>query len=73
MNSAFQKYLREHVHFYEEVSPVLEYSLALTLKVVEKPSVVDLGCGDGEFTLKAKEKNGCDEIIGVDADEEELK
>ena len=37
-----------------------------------KAKVVDLGCGNGEFTLRAKEKIGCDEIIGVDADEERL-
>jgi ubiquinone/menaquinone biosynthesis C-methylase UbiE len=28
--------------------------------------VVDLGCGNGNFTLKIKEKIGCDKIIGVD-------
>jgi len=43
------------------------------LEFNQKAKVVDLGCGNGEFTLRAKgEKIGCDEIIGVDADEEML-
>jgi len=42
-DSSFQKYSSRHVHFYdEEVSPLLEYGLALTLKSCRKPSVVDL-------------------------------
>lgn len=28
--------------------------------------VIDLGCGKGDFTVKVKERIGCDEIFGVD-------
>ena len=28
--------------------------------------VIDLGCGDGEFTIKVEEKIGCNNLIGVD-------
>ena len=51
-DSSFQKYSSRHVHFYdEEVSPLLEYGLALTLRSCRKPSIVDLGCGDGRIIL----------------------
>jgi len=31
--------------------------------------VVDLGCGDGEFSLKVKERIGCNKICGIDVHE----
>lgn len=31
-----------------------------------KAKVIDLGCGDGGFTLKVSRKIGCDKITGVD-------
>ncbi len=34
--------------------------------------VVDLGCGTGNFTFKAKEKIGCKDILGVDGKDEAL-
>jgi ubiquinone/menaquinone biosynthesis C-methylase UbiE len=34
--------------------------------------VVDLGCGNGNFTYKAKEKIGCKMMLGVDGKEEVL-
>jgi len=49
-DSLFQGYSRKHVHFYgEEVSVLLESGLALTNEVIKKPSIVDLGCGDGRL------------------------
>ncbi|RSN74930.1 class I SAM-dependent methyltransferase [Candidatus Methanodesulfokora washburnensis] len=70
MNSSFREYSRKHVHFYdEEVSPILEYGLALTLKSVEKPNIVDLGCGDGRIIFALHKKGvlrNVGEIVGVD-------
>jgi 2-polyprenyl-3-methyl-5-hydroxy-6-metoxy-1,4-benzoquinol methylase len=68
-DSSFQKYSKEHVHFYEEdVSPILEYGLDLTLKSCRKPSVVDLGCGDGRIIFALHKKSflkNMSEIVGV--------
>ncbi len=46
------------------------YSL---LEFNPKAKVIDLGCGDGNSTLKVKEKIGCNEIAGVDIDKEALR
>ena len=58
------------MHFYEEeVSPILEYGLVLSLRVAERLSVVDLGCGDGRLLFALHKKgllNEGDEIVGVD-------
>jgi SAM-dependent methyltransferase len=35
--------------------------------------VVDLGCGDGKFSFKVKERIGCGEMWGVDVDEMSLE
>jgi methionine biosynthesis protein MetW len=35
--------------------------------------VIDLGCGDGNFTLKAKEKIGCNEIYGIEVYEPSIE
>ena len=35
--------------------------------------VIDLGCGNGEFTLKIKDKIGCNKIFGVDIYEPSVK
>lgn len=77
MDSSFQKYSREHVHFYdEEVSPILEYGLAITLKSCRKPSVVDLGCGDGRIIFALYKKGflrNVGEIVGVDISEARIE
>jgi 2-polyprenyl-3-methyl-5-hydroxy-6-metoxy-1,4-benzoquinol methylase len=75
-DSVFQKYSMEHVHFYdEEVSPILEYGLALILKSCQKPRVADLGCGDGRI-LFALHKKGVlkdvGEIVGIDISERRI-
>lgn len=33
---------------------------------ISEVKVIDLGCGDGEFTLKVKDKIGCKSIFGLD-------
>lgn len=35
--------------------------------------VVDLGCGDGKFSVKIKKKIGCKKIWGIDVSDETLK
>jgi len=35
--------------------------------------VIDLGCGDGIFSVKVKEKIGCSKIWGIDLDKKSLK
>jgi 2-polyprenyl-3-methyl-5-hydroxy-6-metoxy-1,4-benzoquinol methylase len=53
----------------EEVSPLLEYGLALTLKSFRKQRVVDLGCGDGRIIFALHKKGflkNVDEIVGID-------
>ncbi len=68
-DSLFQDYSIKHVHFYDETLPVL-IELGLTLiSDVEKPNMVDLGCGDGGLLLALYKKgllNRFCEIIGVD-------
>jgi 2-polyprenyl-3-methyl-5-hydroxy-6-metoxy-1,4-benzoquinol methylase len=56
-NSSFRNIQGEHVQFYdEEISPILKYGLALILKSCRKPSVVDLGCGDGRIIFALHRK-----------------
>lgn len=64
------------MHFYDgEFSVLLELGLALT-NVIEKPGIVDLGCGDGKliFALDKREilKN-VGEIVGVDVSESRIE
>lgn len=75
-DSLFQEYSREHVHFYDEELPfLLESGLALTNKAIKKPSIVDLGCGDGRLIF-ALHKRGLlknvGEIVGVDISEDRM-
>lgn len=68
-DSLFQNYSKKHVHFYDEMFPVL-IEIGLTLiSDVEKPNMADLGCGDGRL-LHAMCKKGLlnrfRDIIGVD-------
>ena len=67
--SLFQNYSKQHVHFYDEPIPdFLELGFAL-IGDVEKPRLVDLGCGDGRL-LYALHKKGFlsrfGEVAGVD-------
>ena len=68
-DSFFQDYSKKHVHFYDETFPVL-IELGLTLiNDVEKPSIVDLGCGDGALLLALYKRgllNRFREIMGLD-------
>jgi len=60
------------LNIYEKWARSRNVTFISLLEFNPKAKVVDLGCGNGEFTLRAKEKIGCNEIIGVDADEERL-
>lgn len=75
-DSWFQKYSKEHVHFYdEEVPPLLEYGLALALKGCQRPNIVDLGCGDGRIIFALHKKRvlkNVGEIVGVDISKERI-
>jgi ubiquinone/menaquinone biosynthesis C-methylase UbiE len=65
------------VHFYdEEVSPLLQYGLALTLQSHRKMSVVDLGCGDGKIIFALHKKGvlkDVGEIVGIDISEKRIE
>jgi len=73
----FQNYSRKHMHFYdEEVSVLLGSGLALTNRVIKKPSIVDLGCGDGRTIFALYEKGllkNVGEIVGVDISESRIE
>ena len=75
-DNQLQKYSKEHVHFYdEEVSPLLEYGLALALKGCRRPNIVDLGCGDGRIIFALHKKGilkDVGEIVGVDISKERI-
>ena len=68
--NSFLKYSKEHVYFYEEdVSPILEYGLALTLRGCRKVSIVDLGCGDNRVIFALHRRfslKDVGEVVGVD-------
>jgi len=49
-----------------------ESAFLYLLEFDPEATVVDLGCGNGEFTMKIKEKIGCNRIMGVDIDEKAL-
>lgn len=58
------------MHFYDKEAPaLLGLGLALTNRVVKKPSIVDLGCGDGRLIFALHEKamlKNVGEVVGVD-------
>lgn len=72
-NSLFQSYSRKHVHFYDtDISFLLEQGLALVNCTIRKPSMVDIGCGDGRIIFALYEKEflkNFGEIVGVDISE----
>jgi 2-polyprenyl-3-methyl-5-hydroxy-6-metoxy-1,4-benzoquinol methylase len=74
-DSFFQNYSEKHVHFYDEAFPAfLELGFAL-IGDVEKPSIVDLGCGDGRLLFALHKKgllNRFSEIVGVDISAERI-
>jgi len=76
-NSLFRDYSRKYVHFYdEEASILLESGLALVNEVVKKPSIVDLGCGDGRLIFSLYEKGllkNVGDIVGVDISESRIE
>lgn len=37
-----------------------------------KADVLDVGCGDGEFTMQFKQKIACSKIIGIDGDKKRI-
>ena len=57
---------------YKKWSESRDRAFISLLEFNPRANVVDLGCGDGKFTLKIKEKIGCDKILGVDIDDEAL-
>lgn len=61
------------LNIYKRWSRNRDYALLSLLEFNSKAVVGDLGCGDGRFTLKVKEKIGSSETIGVDIYEESLK
>lgn len=69
-DSSFQRYSRNHVHFYDKgVSPLLERGLALTNAVFREPRIVDLGCGDGRLVFDLHKKGALKnfvQVVGVD-------
>ena len=74
-DSLFKNYSKNHVHFYDEAFPAfLELGFDL-ISNVEKPSIVDLGCGDGRLLFALYKKgllNGFSEIVGVDISMERI-
>lgn len=76
-DNLFQNYSRKHVHFYdEEVCVLLESGLALMNRVVEKPSIIDLGCGDGRLVFALYERGllkKAGEIVGVEISESRIE
>jgi len=51
------------LNIYEKWEKSRNVTFISLLEFNPKAGVVDLGCGDGKFKLKAKEKIGCNEII----------
>lgn len=72
----FQDYSRKHVHFYDgEVPVLLRSGLVLAKKSVEKPRIVDLGCGDGRLIFALRKKGflqDVGEVFGVDISEKRI-
>ena len=68
-DSFFKNYSKNHVHFYDEAFPAfLELGFDL-ISEVEKPSIADLGCGDGRLLFALNKRGLLDrfsEIVGVD-------
>jgi len=75
-DSLFEDYSKKHVQFYDEGHPILvEFGLALIKEIVWKPSILDLGCGDGRLLFSLYKKgllNNVDEIVGVDISEKRI-
>jgi ubiquinone/menaquinone biosynthesis C-methylase UbiE len=69
-DSLLQEYSNRHVHFYDKEAPaLLRLGLALTNRVIKKPSLVDLGCGDGRLIFALHQKamlKNVGEVVGVD-------
>lgn len=75
-DSLFEDYSKKSVQFYEEGHPILvEFGLALVKEIVGKPSILDLGCGDGRLLFSLYKKgllNNVDEVVGVDISEKRI-
>lgn len=63
--------------FYQKIwSEAYQQNDLNILKLLEpdnKARVVDIGCGDGQKTIKFKKRIGCTTIVGIDGVEERLK
>ncbi len=75
--SDFKDYSIKNLHFYDDTSPeLLKKGLVLTNQSVNKPSIIDLGCGDGRL-IYALYKNGLfkveSKIMAVDISEDRIK
>jgi len=75
-DSLFQDYSKKHVQFYDEDHHILvEFGLALVKEIFGKPSILDLGCGDGRLLFALHRKgllNNVNEIVGVDISEKRI-
>jgi ubiquinone/menaquinone biosynthesis C-methylase UbiE len=75
-DSLFEDYSKKHVQYYDEGHPILvEFGLALVKEIFDKPSILDLGCGDGRLLFSLYKKgllNNFDEIVGVDISERRI-
>ena len=75
-DSLFQDYSKKHVQFYDEGHHILvEFGLALVKEIFGKPSILDLGCGDGRLLFALNKKgllNNVNEIVGVDISEKRI-
>jgi len=72
----FQDYSKKSVHFYDESFPFFLKLGFDWISTVEKPRIVDLGCGDGKLLNALYQKgllNGFSEIIGVDISSDRIE
>ena len=69
-DSSFQRYSRDHTHYYEKIeSDLLQKGLSLVSEIAEEPILIDLGCGDGRIIFALNESgllNNFSEVVGVD-------
>ena len=61
------------IELYEKWEKERDLKFLKMLNYDPDAKVIDLGCGNGDFTLKVKEKIDCKEIYGVDVFEDALK
>jgi len=65
--------VRLQLKFHSEWEESRKRTLLSLLEFNPHSKVVDLGCGNGKFSIKVKEKIGCEKIFGGDISEKALK